>query len=177
GNYDALAALLKRFERTHGDTVLEVRAALGAGQRQPADQALHRLRGVAGNLGANEVARLTAHVETALREHRPEAALQAALDQLAAALDTVCAGARSLNVDDQVIPTSNTAQSELPLKLAELQGLLQNNNLKALEHFRALRPALAELDHAAALADAVESLNFDAAGRLVEAMMQRKDSA
>jgi len=177
GNYDALAALLKRFERTHGDTVIEVRAAIGAGQRQPAAQALHRLRGVAANLGANEVARLTAAAEAALHGNHPDLALHAALDQLALALDTVIGGARGIDVTEETIPTSNTSADEMVQKLAELQSLLQNNNLKALELARALRPALAGMEHAAALAEAVDSLNFDAAGLLVQAMMQRKDSA
>jgi signal transduction histidine kinase/CheY-like chemotaxis protein len=177
GNYDALAALLKRFERTHGDTVLEVRAAIGAGQRQPAAQALHRLRGVAANLGANEVARLTAGAEAALHGNHPDLALHTVLDQLQQALETVIGGARTINVTEETIPTSNTSPDLLAQKLAELLSLLQNNNLKALEYFRALRPALAEMEHAAALAEAVDSLNFDAAGQLVQAMMQRKDSA
>ena len=181
GNYDALAALLKRFERTHGDTVLEVRAALGAGERLTALQALHRLRGVAANLGANEVARLTAVVETALHHHHTDTALYAALDQLALALDTVVGGARLLDVQEQNIPNSNINQAELVLTLAELQSLLQNNNLKALEHFRTLRPSLAGMEHAVRLAEAVESLDFDLAARLVDEviqeMKQRKDSA
>ena len=177
GNYDALAALLKRFERTHGDTVLEVRAAIGAGQRQPAAQALHRLRGVAANLGANEVARLTAGAEAALHGNHPDLALHAALDLLQQALATVIGGARTIDLAEENMPTSNTSPDQLAQKLADLQSLLQNNNLKALENFRALRPALAELEHAAALAEAIDSLNFDAAGQLVQAMMQRKDSA
>ena len=176
GNYDALAALLRRFERTHGDTVLDVRAALGAGQRQAAAQLLHRLRGVAANLGATEVARLTASAEAALHGDHPDLALHGALDALQLALTTVVTGARAINVIEETIPTSNTSLDELAQTLAELQGLLQNNNLKALEYVRALRPALAEQEHAA-LADAVDSLNFDAAARLVQAIMQRKDSA
>ena len=181
GNYDALAALLKRFERTHGDTVLEVRAAIGSGERLTALQALHRLRGVAANLGANEVARLSAVVETALHQRHTDTALHAALDQLALALETVVSGARLLDVQEQIIPSSNINQVELALALAELQSLLQNNNLKALEHFRTLRPALAAMEHAEQLAEAIESLDFEKAARLVDEviqeMKQRKDSA
>lgn len=181
GNYDALAALLKRFERTHGDTVLDVRAAIGSGERLTAVQSLHRLRGVAANLGANEVARLSAVVETALHQHHTEAALHAALDHLALALDTVAGGARVLDIQEEMIPSSNIDQAELALTLAELQSLLQNNNLKALEHFRMLRPSLAAMQHAVQLAEAVESLDFERAARLVDEviqeMKQRKDSA
>jgi hypothetical protein len=65
----------------------------------------------------------------------------------------------------------------LPQKLAELQKLLQNNNLKALAHFQSLRPALPATAASQALADAVETLNFKEAERLVEDLLQRKESA
>ncbi|MES2161602.1 MAG: PAS domain-containing protein [Pseudomonadota bacterium] len=176
GNADALVALLKRFEQSQGDTVAEVRALLAAGQRQQAAQSLHRLRGVAANLGAIEVAGLGANVEAVLHQADPEpAALHAALDQLAAALQRLTAAARLLAAPD--IPPSNTVTHDLPQKLAELQCLLQNNNLKALEHFRALRPALAATAQADALAEAVETLNFTVAQKMVADMLQRKDSA
>ena len=122
------------------------------------------------------MARLTASAEAALHGNHPDLALHGALDALQLALTTVVTGARAINVIEETIPTSNTSLDELAQTLAELQSLLQNNNLKALEYVRALRPALAEQEHAA-LADAVDSLNFDAAARLVQAIMQRKDSA
>ncbi|KQQ40308.1 hybrid sensor and regulator [Duganella sp. Leaf126] len=172
GNFDALAALLKRFERTQGDAVLAVRAALVAGEDQTARQLLHRLRGVAANLGANEVARMAAQVECALHANHADSAVHAALDQLATALAVVADGIRLLNVDEQIIPYSNTDRAELVQKLAHLQSLLQNNNLKALEDFAALRPALADMEHAVPLAQAVDNLDFDAAAALVHAIMQ-----
>ncbi|MET0265050.1 MAG: PAS domain-containing protein [Duganella sp.] len=177
GNFDTLAALLKRFGQAHGNTVPEVRAHLDAGEHKLALQALHRLRGVAANLGANEVARLTAQVEAALHAGREDSIVHPLLDQLEQALGTVVAGAENLNLAVANIPVSNTAAPDLALRLAELKDLLQNNNLKALEHFKVLRPALAGMEQAAALADAIETLNFDIAGPLVEKMMQRKDSA
>ena len=177
GNYDALVALLKRFEHSQGGTVAEVRALLAAGQRQQAAQALHRLRGVAANLGATDVARLTAHSEAALHDDADSLAVSAALKQLELALELVNRTARQLRAREQNIPTSNTPTPDLALKLAELQSLLQNNNLKALEHFQALRPALVAVEQARALAEAVETLNFKAAHQMVEDMLQRKESA
>ncbi|WP_229211392.1 MULTISPECIES: PAS domain-containing protein [unclassified Duganella] len=176
GNADALVALLKRFEQSQGDTVTEVRALLAAGQPQQAAQSLHRLRGVAANLGATQIAGLTANVEAVLHHAAPEpAALHAALEQLESALQRLTAAARQLAAPD-VLP-SNTVTHDLPQKLAELQCLLQNNNLKALEHFRALRPALAATAQTGALAEAVETLNFTVAQKMVDDMLQRKDSA
>nr|WP_207393441.1 PAS domain-containing protein [Duganella aceris] len=177
GNHDALVALLKRFEHSQGGTVAEVRALLAAGQRQQAAQALHRLRGVAANLGATDVARLTAHTEAALHDAADSLALPAALKRLEQALELVNRTARQLRAPQQDIPVSNTSSSDLAQKLAELQSLLQNNNMKALAHFQALRPALAAQDQARALAEAVETLNFKAAYRMVEEMLHRKESA
>jgi PAS domain S-box-containing protein len=178
GNQDALTGLLKRFEQSQGGAVNEVRALLSAGQRQPAAQVLHKLRGVAANLGATDVARLTADAEAVL--HDPAAdtlALPAALNRLEQALALVTRTARGLAAPRHDIPTSNTETPDLEQKLAELQSLLQNNNLKALEHFRALRPALASAGQAQALGEAVETLNFKVARQMVEEMLQRKESA
>jgi PAS domain S-box-containing protein len=185
GNYDALVGLLKRFEQSQGGTVGEVRALLAAGRLPQAAQALHRLRGVAANLGAGAVAGLAAEAEAALRQAgadrdgaAPNEALDQALTQLARALHVVVDGARQLSAPPalDVLP-SNSAGSDLPQRLAELQGLLQNNNLKALEHFQQLRPALATAEQAAALAEAVETLNFRAAHEIVADLLQRKESA
>jgi two-component system sensor histidine kinase/response regulator len=175
GNYEALVGLLKRFERSQGSTVAEVRALLAANQRQQAVQALHRLRGVAANLGAAEVARLTAHAENAMRDADGQA-VPAALKQLELALAMVGRTVRQLQAPTQKFHSNNTPPPDLVQKLAELQSLLQNNNMKALEHFHALRPALPS-DQAQALAEAVESLNFKAAHQMVEDLLQRKESA
>ena len=178
GNQDALTALLKRFEQSQGGAVGEVRRLLASGQRQQAAQVLHRLRGVAANLGASEVARLSAAVEAVLHDGAADTlALPAALGRLEQALDLVTRTARGLAAPAHTIPQSNTPVPELAQKLAELQSLLQNNNLKALDHFRALRPALASAGQAQALGEAVETLNFKAARLMVEEMLQRKESA
>ena len=179
GNFDALAALLKRFDHSQGGTVAKVRALLAAGRRQPAAQALHRLRGVAANLGAADVARLTALAEAALHadDDGDSLAVPGALKRLEQALELVSRTARQLRAPKQDIPASNTSDAQLALKLAELQSLLQNHNLKALEHFQALRSALADPERAAALAEAVETLDFKTAHQMVEEMLQRKESA
>ncbi|MYM67654.1 response regulator [Pseudoduganella sp. FT55W] len=178
GNHDALTSLLKRFEQSQGGAVAEVRTLLAAGQRQQAAQVLHRLRGVAANLGATDVARLTAAAETVLHENTADTlAMPTALSRLEQALELVTRTARGLVAPAQDAPTSHTATPDLEQKLAQLQGLLQNNNLKALEHYRALRPALASAGQAQALGEAVETLNFKAAYQMVEEMLQRKESA
>jgi HPt (histidine-containing phosphotransfer) domain-containing protein len=178
GNYEALTGLLKRFEQSQGGAVSEVRQLLSADQRPQAAQVLHRLRGVAANLGATDVARLSASAEAALHDvHADSLAVPTALNRLEQALDLVTRTARTLASPPHAIATNHTQPSDLAQKLAELLGLLQNNNLKALEHFRALRPALASASLAQALSEAVETLNFKAARQMVEDLLQRKESA
>jgi PAS domain S-box-containing protein len=180
GNQEALTALLKRFEQSQGGAVGEVRKLLGAGQRQQAAQVLHRLRGVAANLGASDVARLSGAAESVLHDGDADSlAMPAALQRLEQALGVVTRTARTLAAPApaQNIPASNTTPADLRQKLAELQSLLQNNNLKALEHFRQLRPALASAAQAQALSEAVETLNFKAARHMVEEMLQQKERA
>jgi HPt (histidine-containing phosphotransfer) domain-containing protein len=136
GSYAALTGLLKRFEQSHGQAVSEVRTLLAAGEHQAASQLLHRLRGVAANLGAHEIARRSAAAETLLHaalaaaEAPPPAAMAPLLEALAQAVATVADGARSLEPAAPPASPSHTMHN-LPQKLAELQSLLQNNNLKA----------------------------------------------
>ncbi|SFM22131.1 PAS domain-containing protein [Rugamonas rubra] len=66
GDGAALSALLRRFAASNGDTVGELRTLLAEARRDEAKLLLHRLRGVAGNLGAVDVARHCARAEAAL---------------------------------------------------------------------------------------------------------------
>ena len=185
GNYAALAGLLQRFEQSHGHAVADVRTLLAGADRQGAGQLLHRLRGVAANLGALEIARCSADIEALLRaapadaDPAHEAAMARLLRALEQAVAEVAAGTRALEPAPPAAGAPSPAPHNLPQKLAELQSLLQNNNLKALTHFQELRPAIAAAvpDGARALADAVETLNFKEAERMVEDLLQRKESA
>ena len=181
GHFDALLNLLKRFEQSHGGAVDEVRALLATGQHAAARQLLHRLRGVAANLGAATVARLTAQAEAELHADNSDTADPATLRQVLLALENailvVLDGVRAAAAPAVPAPAAGAPAHDMPQKLAELQKLLQNNNLKALAHFQSLRPALPVTAASQALADAVETLNFKEAERLVEDLLQRKESA
>ena len=67
GDYGAFLALLKRFENSQGDAVEETRRLLAEGQARQATQLLHRVCGVAANLGATHVASLAGEAEKALK--------------------------------------------------------------------------------------------------------------
>jgi PAS domain S-box-containing protein len=205
GSFAGFATVFRRFESSQGGVAAEVRALLAEGDRVGAGQLVHRLRGVAANLGANEVAGLALELERALRsadedadEHKDEhqRALAQHLARLEGALAAVFEAARALPEDvgidaaaEAAAEVANTAPAEgdigqlaLQDALAHLGDLLQNNNMKAMAQFESLRPALARLAPAAVppLADAVATLRFEAAAVLVQRLVgqpRTKDDA
>jgi HPt (histidine-containing phosphotransfer) domain-containing protein len=165
----------------------EVRALLAQGDRTRAGQLVHRLRGVAANLGATTVASLALALEEALRSE-DEAALALRLARLEEALATVLDAARELPADftadeaaaaaqDGVVDNESERQA-LRDALAHLRDLLQNNNMKAMAQFDALRPVLARQAPAAVppLADAVATLRFESAQALVGELLDKEDA-
>lgn len=172
GNHVALVGLLKRFEHTQGDAVATVRQLLAADQRPAAAQALHRLRGIAANLGAGAIASFSLQAEAALRD-ACDIELAAALDALDAAMKVVIETVRTLPPPDAALAPPAV---DLPPALAELLVLLQNNNLKALSRFQALRPAIERYHNIPTLAEAIETLDFTTAEKLLKNILNtRKD--
>jgi two-component system sensor histidine kinase/response regulator len=195
GDFAAFATLLKRFAaaQARDGAIADIRTRLAAGDRDGAGQAAHRLRGVAANLGATEVARRALACEAALQV-TGDAALMSELARLEAALDTVLQTAAALPVADADIMTARVvapaADSVRPSRvmhyeLAQLLDLLQNNNMKAITHFDALRAALIRTgdyagertDRLQALADAIATLRFDVAAGLVRTILDTEENA
>ena len=180
GNFASFAALFKRFESSQGGAVADIRALLDAGDRTGAGQAAHRLRGVAANLGATDVAGQALELEQALRSD-DEAALALRLARLDAALSIVLEAARDLPAPEAT-PAAAAAPEDsaiLQRELAQLLDLLHNNNMKAIAQFETLRPALARLEpsRVAPLADAVATLRFEEAAQLVRTLLDTKEDA
>ena len=142
---------------------------------------LHRVCGVAANLGATHVASLAAEAEKALRTG-PSHATAALLGQLELAMAEVINATRALPSPlrrGQPAPhASGSAPLDVHAGLAELLVLIRNNNLKALAHFHALHPALQQSDREAALAmaNAIETLNFSEAEKLVLDQLKREEN-
>jgi two-component system, sensor histidine kinase and response regulator len=188
GNFASFAALFKRFERSQGGAVADIRALLDAGDRNAAGQAAHRLRGVAANLGATDVAGQALELEQALRSE-DAAALALRLARLDGALRIVLDAARDLPAPAPAAtePAPDTAAPAAPeedsatlrRELALLLDLLHNNNMKAMAQFETLRPALARRvpGKVAPLADAVATLRFEQAAQLVRALLDMKEDA
>ena len=176
GDYGAFLALLKRFENSQGDAVEETRRLLAQGQEEQAGQLLHRLCGVAANLGASTVADLSARAGKAVKAGQGQAA-DSLLAKLEQAMAVVIEGTRTLP-----LPLSHTAAASSPVDLlaglAELLDLILNNNLKAPAQFHLLRPALEQSDRETALAldYAIGTLHFSDAEKLVRDQLKREEN-
>lgn len=165
GNYDLWISLLRQFEASQGGAVSEVRNFLAAGRVSEATGAVHRLKGIAANLGAVEVAGVAAELEMALKAGEVGGAADS-LGRLQAAMSALLEAVRRL---PQALPSTFPAVAPGGWRkdLVELVKYLRLNNLQAMAQFETLRPAIeaAEPDLARSLAAAVEMLDFAAAER------------
>jgi two-component system sensor histidine kinase/response regulator len=170
GSLDALGAVFKRFAANAGADVDALHAQIEAGQREDALAGAHRLRGVAANLGATALAAHAFALEAALRGgDDARAARQLVL--LDASLAPLQAAAHTLAPAPSAAPVPQLDRSAL----ATLLHLLQNNNMKALAAHAALAPGLDTLAGASdayALAEAVGTLRFEHAARLLAAILE-----
>ena len=180
GNFANFVTLFKRFESSQGGTLGEVRKLLIGADRGSAIDLVHRLRGVAANLGATGLAEHALEFEQALRG-AGDAELMTRLASLDDELETVLEAARNLALPvqaDKAAPLRN--MDEVEDALADLLNLLQNNNLKAMGNFEALRAGLSSAlapASVSALAEAIETLSFANAANQVQEILNRKGSA
>ena len=177
GNFGNFVTLFKRFERSQGGTLAEVRQLLRAGEREAPVALVHRLRGVAANLGAADFAALALDFEHALRSGGM-ADLIERLDVLDGELARLMAAARQLDMPRGVETAAPKGDGRaLHSRLADLLGLLQNSDLKAMAEFEALRAELAAVtapDEMASLAESVATLAFPGAAEQIRELMNRK---
>jgi PAS domain S-box-containing protein len=93
GNRDLLVRLLRDFASEHADDPEHIRASVARGDLDGARAAVHRLKGVAGNLAAQQVFASAVTLESALRQGTP---FEAQLDELADAMKLVTHSVASL---------------------------------------------------------------------------------
>ncbi len=183
GNAALLLSMLRRFNSEHAASSARLQTLLAQGERVQAEHLLHRLRGVAGNLGALQVAACCSRAEQCLQTSLDDTALDVQLAALAQALHAIAAATPPAPTDmasagagsGVVAPEASAAQ--LAQTLAPLQTLLQNNNLKALDLLAQLTSTLAPQALPASLVSAIETLDFAAALTMLDELLQRKGSA
>ena len=152
GDRGLLRRLLTRFCESESESAAQIRIALAAGDREVATRTAHTLRGLAGNIGADEVALLAGEVETQLR-HGADASKQdlAELDRelraLIARIEESLPALIAPPVDEMpaTAPPSSPPRSELHAALAQLRTMLEEDDGDAGTHLASQHAALAEL--------------------------------
>ena len=168
GNRSLFLTFLGQFHDRFQHVVAGIRADLAAARTGDAARTLHALRGVAGNVSANEVARLAAEVESGIRNGRTDEA-STALDGLDTALAALLGSILAILAGERGEQSADEAASAAPLDQEALAGLmtaLRSHSAKALGRFEALRPAIAATYGralAASLHAAIDGLRFDEA--------------
>lgn len=177
GNEGLLADLIRRFTAAAPEALARVRTARTAGDDAEAARALHALRGTAANAGAEAVVAAARAAEQALAAGADPGTH---LASLTAAVDAVCAAVAAAS--------GPAAGGEPPAgdavltgaALADFRDLLKGQNIRALDLYADLAPALAgRLTPAAAasLARAMEGLDFHAACALIDPLIDETRSA
>ena len=132
----------------------------------------HKLKGSAGMIGATRIMRFAGAAEVALQEGRPADIVEEILRQLALALTTLREEAgfflerpeRDANAEVAIRPNIGNADID------ELCGLLECQNLAAIDKFCLLSPSLSQLVGAVRfdrIRDAIDNLNFQLGAELL----------
>jgi two-component system sensor histidine kinase/response regulator len=162
GNQKLFLKLLYKFRLKHSKTVDEIRQAFGEGDSNLAERLAHTVKGVSGNIGANDL-HVAAHaVEIDIKKGETDN-IEGPLEQLTFTLEEVLASIASLKQGGDIsTPTGEKPQDEdavvnitkVKPMLIELAALIKENDMEAADRLETLRKHLGDT----ALASAVTKL-------------------
>jgi len=173
GNEKLYRKLLTKFHASNVNAMADIRAALEAGDRETATRLAHTVKGVAGNLGAVQLAPAAGALEAALKHGDTEKAWPA-LETVGLQLESALVAVAALGLGAQPSgPTGAPAEGEAvdtvaaKALLEEIAGLLESDLMEAMGRLEGLRDLLdgisavrSELD---ALVRDIEGFDTDAA--------------
>ena len=173
-------SLLPRILEDFAEFALPVKTPADQSVRRHLQERTHKLKGSAGMIGAVHVMRFAGAAEKTLLEGRSVEVVEATFKQLAAALTTLgeevkvflasspCRAAR-------VAPRPLGRPSLLREDFDELFGLLDSQNMAALDSFGALSRSLQEClnaEHFEGLKHAIETLEFHRGAELLRSALR-----
>ena len=153
--------LLLKFRDGQSNVVPEIRVALRDGDMESATRLAHSLKGVAGNIGAQELSYRAGAIESAIKERRIER-VEDLLRELSEILDGIVAGIESM---ESVLAAKSVGGNRrefidvaaLASLLVELRGLLKDDDTDAIRCLVAVRAQLSGSPYEATV-DAVDRL-------------------
>jgi len=168
--------LLDRFRQDQSDVTSRIRTALACADHDTAKRLAHTLRGLAGNVGATELAHVSLQAEQGIARNDAADTVNTQLVQLESALQRVFAEIDARPVPERALIAPVTTSTEMEmnsmkLRLPVLYALLQSDDAEALLHLVELRPVLSqhlpaeELDRLSRL---ITHYEFEAAAEILQ---------
>ena len=181
GNRRLYRSLLQQFVDGRAGDAEVIRRHLDGGAYPQAREAVHFVKGVAGNLGAGALHRAAAALETGIAPGVPRARLNELLDAFVRALREVVAAVHAALSNGTPAPPAAGAPSAPPTRavgamLSALRAMAADDDAGLPEYFLGIRDSLAPClpaEDVAALADAITIYDFAAAMSLIERMVER----
>jgi two-component system, sensor histidine kinase and response regulator len=168
--------LLRDFVKTQADSVQKLRDALAIGDAGLARRLAHTLKGVSGNISAEELFKIATRIDTSLKQGTM-ADLDQLLDDAERAIDVVVQSIVGLEQEPKesstICPTVGFDPDKLRAGIVELADLLRKSNMKAEECLDSIREDLicagfpTEMEK---LVGTLEDLDYDEALRILDSI-------
>ncbi len=185
--------LLTRFISNQSSFAKDYRGAIETGDFELAIRLAHTLKGVAGNIGATELARLAMELQKITEKKASQPKLLQKVQQLQAVLEEVNSGIQALkNHMEQVeLATSSVLPEEqdssridmemLAQKLGRVRTLMEEDDTEALDIFAPLVADLTQLSEKPGMPDAIEraleGYDFEQALTLLDELTEKLNIA
>ncbi|MEA2104956.1 MAG: response regulator, partial [Candidatus Cloacimonadota bacterium] len=145
GNRELFIKLLTFFYNDYKDSVYSVRKLIENGKMEEAIRISHTLKGVGGNIGANELFESAKNLNTALRENE-DTNLNELLEQFEKSLQEVITSAKKVadlktDKQDEIL---NLSKDKIRILFKELLQMVQDGDANAEEQLMKLRGQISE---------------------------------
>ena len=174
GREKVYATLLESFLQGHADDVQRIRGVLAAGDTKAAERLVHTLKGVAANLGAENLQSVAESLEMALTQHAGDVAIDA-LQRLDDSLQRLCLSLRSWlasRPQDALRQKEPAADLGRATQVVErLRNLLADDDMQAARLFADERELLSAAlgGRFDSVREAIDAFDYEAALRKLDA--------
>jgi CheY-like chemotaxis protein len=123
GNRKLYREILVEFRRDYSDAAKQIREALASGARESAQRLAHTVKGVSGNIGAEELYKRAGELESAIR-HEASGEIEALTDRFSEALSNIMNSLEVLSkgekgMDKTIVSLTPQSLAGLPRELVD----------------------------------------------------------
>ena len=167
GNAELYLKILRKFRDSQADAVERIRAAVKAGDKDTAQREAHTLKGLAGNIGAQALYQSAERAERLLVNKEPGDSIETPLSELKTQLSMVKATLNRLGERNATSASGDPLDiTRIPVLLAQLRDLLEDDDAEAGQLLELLTPLLARTSQVrllSELAEQVDDYDFEVA--------------